>query len=317
MDPHETIVSSVTMLNDQIAAVSAGRTIAKHDACAKMIDLRGHTAIPGLVDSHVHFVALSRRPGHDTRLDLTTSIAEVQQAIRERAKTVKPGEWVTAIGGWNPVQFAEKRLPTLAELDAAAPHNPVFLFPGLVGPTATNSLGKAFFESKGITVAADGGIATGSAGVRGAVGASPSLDALDALRPMKTFDDLKQTALDAMKYALSFGLTTGDDQGGGAPPVNYEPGPAFGTAPIWKGLLEIAPNSSGIDPFTGYDHLLELHREGKMSIRLRIFFYIKDLQPDLPFLTQRLNNQFRDFGDDWMRVSGIGEWASSGDMKNI
>ena len=309
MDQHDTIVSSVMIRDGKITSVGMGHGVPKHDACAKLINLRGHTAIPGLIDSHVHLVALSQRPGNDTRLDLTTSIAEVQAAIRNRATTVKPGEWITAIGGWNPAQLAEKRLPTLAELDAAAPNNPVFVFPGLFGPTSTNSLGKAFFESKGIAVAADGTIATGR-------DENPSLDALYALRSIQTFEDLERTALHAMTYASSFGLTTLDDQGGGAPPFNFAPGPAFGTTPIWKGLLEITRNSSAIDPFTGYDYLLALHREGKMTVRLRLFFYLRDLQADLPMLTQRLNNQWRDFGDDWMRASGIGEWASSGDLRN-
>ena len=310
LDAGNTIASSVVIRGGQIAAIGTARGIPKRDACAKPVDLRGHTAIPGLVDSHEHFVTLSQRPGFDTRLDTTTSIAEVQDAIRRRAKTAKPGAWITAVGGWNPVQFAEKRLPTLAELDAAAPNNPVLLFPGLNGPSATNTPGKAFLEAKGIAVAGDGAIA----GTGGA--SNPSLAALDAIRGLETPDDLRRTALEVTSYALSFGVTTHDDQAGGAPPFNYAPGPQFGSAPIWRGLLEIAANSSALDPFTGYDHLLALHREGKLNARLRLFFYSRDLQPDLPFLTQRLNNQFLDFGDDGMRVSGIGEWVSTGDLRN-
>ena len=310
LDAGNTIASSVVIRGGQIAAIGTARGIPKRDACAKPVDLRGHTAIPGLVDSHEHFVTLSQRPGFDTRLDTTTSIAEVQDAIRRRAKTAKPGAWITAVGGWNPVQFAEKRLPTLAELDAAAPNNPVLLFPGLNGPSVTNTPGKAFLEAKGIAVSADGAIA----GTGGA--SNPSLAALDAIRGLETPDDLRRTALEVTSYALSFGVTTHDDQAGGAPPFNYAPGPQFGSAPIWRGLLEIAANSSALDPFTGYDHLLALHREGKLNARLRLFFYSRDLQPDLPFLTQRLNNQFLDFGDDGMRVSGIGEWVSTGDLRN-
>jgi len=311
LDARNTIASSVVIRGGQIAAVSAARGVPRHDACARVVDLRGHTAIPGLVDSHEHFVTLSQRPGYDTRLDTTTSVAEVQDAIRRRAKTAKPGAWITAVGGWNPVQFAEKRLPTLAELDAAAPNNPVLLFPGLNGPSVTNALGKAFLEAKGIAVAAAGLIAGNGTGA-----SNPSLAALDSIRALETPDDLRRTALEVTSYALSFGVTTHDDQAGGAPPFNYAPGPQFGSAPIWRGLLEIAANSSALDPFTGYDHLLALHREGKLNARLRLFFYSRDLQPDLPFLTQRLNNQFLDFGDDGMRVSGMGEWVSTGDLRN-
>jgi len=309
LDARNTIAFSVIIQGSRITAVGTARGIPKHEACAKLIDLRGHTAIPGLVDSHEHFVTLSQRPGYDTRLDTTTSVAEVQEAIRRRAKTAPPGAWITAIGGWNPVQLAEKRLPTLTELDAAAPVNPVLLFPGLNGPSATNTLGKALLETKGISVAASGSIA----GI-GAV--SPSLTALYFIRALETIDDLKRTALEVTNYALSFGVTTHDDQAGGAPLFNYAPGSQFGSAPIWRELVEIAANSSALDPFTGYDHLLALHRQGKLPARLRLFFYSRDLRPELPFLTQRLNNQFLDFGDDGMRVSGVGEWVSTGDLRN-
>ena len=63
------------------------------------------------------------------------------------------------MGGWNQLQFAEKRWPTLAELDAAAPDHPVILYQGFNGPAATNSRGKSFFESRGVSVATTGEIA--------------------------------------------------------------------------------------------------------------------------------------------------------------
>ena len=77
--------------------------------CMQVINLGGRTAVPGLVDNHNHFLLLGLRPGHDTRLETAASIADVQAAIRARVKTVKPGDWITAMGGWTPAQFAEKR----------------------------------------------------------------------------------------------------------------------------------------------------------------------------------------------------------------
>ena len=104
-------------------------------------------------------MALGLRPGHDTRIETAASIADVQELISARAKNVPAGEFITSMGGWNPAQFAEKRLPTLAELDAAAPNHPVFVYLGFTGPSATNSKGKAFFASKGIAVSDTGAIA--------------------------------------------------------------------------------------------------------------------------------------------------------------
>src|SRR5579864_3121618 len=95
LDARNTVASSVVIQGGQITAVGTARGIPKHEACAKLIDLRGHTTIPGLVDSHEHFVTLSQRPGYDTRLDTTTSVAEVQDALRRRAKTAKAGAWIT------------------------------------------------------------------------------------------------------------------------------------------------------------------------------------------------------------------------------
>ena len=61
---------------------------------------------------------VNARPGHHLSLERAGSMADVQAAIRARAAGVPAGEFLTSMGGWNPVQFTEKRLPTLAELDA-------------------------------------------------------------------------------------------------------------------------------------------------------------------------------------------------------
>jgi hypothetical protein len=181
LDARNSIVSTVTIKNGKFAAV--GRE-AQFDGgpCMRVIDLGGRAAVPGLVDNHNHFLLLGLRPGHDTRLETAASIADVQAAIRARTKTVKPGQFITAMGGWTPAQFAENRLPTLAELDVAAPNNPVLVFDAFVGPATTNTSGKAFFTGKGVAVDAMGNIAAGG----------PSLAALDALRAIQTFDDKKQ-----------------------------------------------------------------------------------------------------------------------------
>ena len=65
------------------------------------------------------------------------------------------------------------------------------------------------------------------------------------------------------------------------------------------------------DPFTAYDPLLALYDEGKVSVRVRIFFLSMDQNPDVPLTTQRVLNAFSNFGDDMIRSSGIGEFATS------
>ena len=127
---------------------------------------------------------LSERPGHDTRLESAGSIADVQAALRARSRTVTGGDWITAMGGWIPGQFSEKRLPTLAELDQALPENPGLLFVSFTGPAVTNTRGRTYLAAHGVAVSDTGQIAAGP----------PSLAALHALAALQTPDDLKRGA---------------------------------------------------------------------------------------------------------------------------
>ena len=194
------------------------------------------------------------------------------------------------MGGWTPAQFAENRLPTLAELDAAAPANPVLVFNSFTGPSTTNTLGSNFFISKGITPDAAGNLnATGA-----------SIAALNALRAIQTFADKKQGTLDAMAYSASVGVTTNVDMGGFVIPgtPHADASDQFDTLASW-------------DPFTAYDPLLALYDEGNVSVRVRIYFLSMDHNPDVPLTTNRVLNAFSNFGDDMVRSSGIGEFATS------
>jgi predicted amidohydrolase YtcJ len=281
MDSRNTIASEVTIQDGRFAYV--GKPVnSRLNPCTKVINLSGRTVVPGLIDNHNHIVLLGMRPGHDIRIETAASIAEAQALLKKRAQGLSPGAWITTLGDWNIKQFAEKRLPTLTELDAALPRNPYLMNGG--GGTATNSLGKTFFESKGIAVREDGVIAN-----------SAFLAALNALRAIQTFDDMKQGTLDAMAYLDSVGLTTSVDMGA----FNLPGSPDLQDAAV-------ADTVESLNPWTMYDAFLALHRERRLAHRLRIFFLTQDTRPDVPTLKQRLLNAFGDFGDDMMKVSGIG-----------
>ncbi len=229
------------------------------------------------------------RPGHDTReIEGAFSIAELQQVIRAKAGSLPPAEWITAVGGWAPNQFAERRMPTLRELDAAAPAHAVYLQTEFAGPAVTNSTGRTFLARHGVGVADDGTIAANA----------PTVAAWKMLKSLQTDADRMRGARDAMAYAARVGLTTSADKGGAWPADT--PG-AQGVAQVGAGAANEVP------PFTAYEHFVALARAGSMPVRLRIFFYMQDLTPQLPFLTARLDNQFPDFGNPWLRVSGLGE----------
>jgi predicted amidohydrolase YtcJ len=289
MDRGNTTVSEVTIQNGRFTAVGP-RGGQRLSPCTREINLRGRTAVPGLIDNHNHIVLLGIRPGYHTPLEGTASIAEVQAVIKARAKGVPAGGFITSMGGWNPAQFAEKRLPTLAELDAADADHPVFMFLSFTGPAATNTKGKAFFTGKGIMVSETGQIGANA----------PSIAALNALRAVQTFDDKKRGTAEAMAYSASVGVTTSADMGAFNLP---------GT-PDLQGSFE-ADTLASANQFTMYDPVVALHREGKMTTRLRVFFLTMDTRPEVPILSERLRNDFNGFGDDMLRISGIGEFASS------
>lgn len=144
MNARGAMASSMVIRDDRIASVSMADAVPPHSPCARVIDLRGRRVIPGMIDTHDHPSYFTARPGDDVRLDSAASIADVQRLLRARAAAVKPGQWLTSLGGWSVAHLAEKRMPTAAELDAAAPNHPVLLV--LAGQGATNSRGKAWFS---------------------------------------------------------------------------------------------------------------------------------------------------------------------------
>ena len=276
MDTQRTVVSKVRIANGKFVEVGAASSAA--GGCTDTIDLRGRTVIPGMIDNHFHVQLVGSRPGYETRaIETAFSIADVQNVLRDRAKGVPDGAFITAIGGLQPRQFAENRLPTLAELDAAAPRHPVYLHVTFNGPATTNSLGKKFLESKGVPVAANGLIEQNG----------PSWDALDALRSIWTLADTKRTMQQVFGYFNTMGLTTVHSVLG-----SQDRGPAQ-----YFGWAEQRP-------------MQELQKEGKLTLRLRLYFNTGprvDGKPGNPELRALLDNQLPDLGDDLVKTAGVGE----------
>jgi hypothetical protein len=288
MDAADRVVASVRVIGDRIAAVGDGRLGASR--CTEVIDLRGRTVVPGLIDNHNHIVLLGLRPGHDTRLESAASIGDVLALLAARAGGVPAGEWLTSIGGFDTRQLVPPpgtpRFPTLAELDSVTPQHPVYLQQSFAGPGATNSLGKRFFERAGIEIGDSGAIAGGFQTP------NPSTQALFELERLQSLEDQQRGTLDALRYAASLGITTHLDQGGF---------PATDTP---------ADGAAHFDPYRAYDALLALHREGRLSNRIRLNFLHMEDDPATPQLAARLANAFPHFGGDLLKVVGIGEFTA-------
>jgi predicted amidohydrolase YtcJ len=298
MDRADRVASNVVIRHDRF--LSVGGPVPKAGRGVRVINLGGRTVVPGLVEPHIHIVSLGNRPGYHTILENTASIREVQEALAARRKDVPEGAWITSMGGWIPLQWTERRQPTLAELDAAVPDRPVLLYERFTGPAVTNTLGKKFFDAADAAPPVHPEIRkinvsdTGSIAAAGFTGGGPAASALYLLRRIQTFEDKKRSTLDAMRYSASVGLTTNLDQ-----VLFPTPGP-------------LHPNQilSNLDQYRMYDAWLDLHREGKTIVRLQTNFLQNQSDPALPELKERLRNQFQFFGDDMMRTGAIGEWAA-------
>jgi predicted amidohydrolase YtcJ len=129
VDERFTIAQAVAVKGDRIVAVGSNQEMAGlAGPNTRTIDLRGRTAIPGLIDNHLHLLRAGNTWELELRWDGVDSRKRAIEMLRTRAKAVGPGGWVFNIGGWATAQFSDDRRPfTRDELDAIAPDNPVAL----------------------------------------------------------------------------------------------------------------------------------------------------------------------------------------------
>jgi hypothetical protein len=93
----------------------------------QIIDLKGKRVLPGLIDNHLHIIRGGLNFNMELRWDGVRSLADAMAMLKRQVEITPPPEWVRVVGGFTEHQFAEKRLPTIEELNAVAPDTPVFL----------------------------------------------------------------------------------------------------------------------------------------------------------------------------------------------
>ena len=127
-DPTQPFVSALAIGAGLIqASGNDGEIMAYRGPQTEVVDLGRRTAIPGLNDSHLHLIRGGLNYNLELRWDGVPSLSMALQMLRTQAQRTPPGQWVRVVGGWSEFQFAERRLPTLEELNAAAPDTPVFI----------------------------------------------------------------------------------------------------------------------------------------------------------------------------------------------
>ncbi|WP_165324683.1 amidohydrolase [Rhizorhabdus phycosphaerae] len=94
---------------------------------ARIVDAGGRRLIPGLIDSHIHVIRGGLNYNMELRWEGVPTLADAMAMLKKQAQNTPPPQWVRVVGGFTEHQFAEKRLPTIDEINAAAPDTPVFI----------------------------------------------------------------------------------------------------------------------------------------------------------------------------------------------
>jgi predicted amidohydrolase YtcJ len=128
MDPRHSFVAAVAVKGGKLLAVGSDDEVLKlRGATTRVVDVGGRTVIPGLNDTHLHLIRGGLNFNLELRWDGVPSLADALRMLKDQAKRTPPPQWVRVVGGWCEFQFAERRMPTLDEINAAAPDTPVFV----------------------------------------------------------------------------------------------------------------------------------------------------------------------------------------------
>ncbi|MEW6455915.1 MAG: amidohydrolase [Acidobacteriota bacterium] len=178
----------------------------------KIIDLEGKTIIPGLIDSHVHFIGLGERL-RSLNFVGTKSIDEIVEIIKKNLNKYKPGEWILG-GGWDHEDWEKKEFPTHGEISEVAPDNPVYLtrVDGHAGWANKRAMEIAKITRE-IKDPAGGKIIRDSYGNPTGVFIDEAQDLITRHIPERSFEWRKESAKVAQQKCLELGLTGVHDAG--------------------------------------------------------------------------------------------------------
>ncbi|CAM7555970.1 MAG: amidohydrolase [Enterobacteriaceae bacterium] len=128
VDRENPVAEAVAIRDGKFLAVgSQAEVMEYHSDGSKVVDLKGSTAIPGLNDSHLHLIRGGLNYNLELRWEGVPSLADALRMLKEQALRTPSPQWVRVVGGWSEFQFAERRMPTLEEINDAAPDTPVFI----------------------------------------------------------------------------------------------------------------------------------------------------------------------------------------------
>lgn len=270
---------AVAIRQDKILAVGTSAEIrALAGPKTRVIDLKGRTVIPGLIDVHIHFLRAGFRWRHEVRLDEARSVSEILRLVQQRAAERPAGEWIITFGGWEPSQLLERRGPTREELDRVAPQHPVFLRVLLPHPRSHYAvLNAAGLRAAGITrdtgAPAGGVIEKDASGEPTGVLRQAAVSLVFPKLPRPTFQEKVEGLKLVMRDFHAAGLTSVIEM-------------------VGAGVVD-----------DDYKVLFESWRRGELTIRTALNITtngLKDIQRWIAHLPMG-------FGDHWLKVNGFGE----------
>jgi len=256
--------------------------LSQQTTTSELIDLGGKTVIPGLNDSHLHIVRGGLHYNLELRWDGVPSLAEALRMLREQALRTPAPQWVRVVGGWTEFQFAERRMPTLEEINAAAPDTPVFVLHlydrALLNAAALRAVGYTDKtpDPPGGEIQRDRhGNPTGMLIARPNAGI---LYSTLARGPLLDYEDQLVSTRHFMRELNRLGVTSAIDAGGGF--QNY-------------------PDD--------YRVVEELHRRGQMTVRVAYNLFTQRPKQELEDFTRWTSSATLFQGDSNFRLNGAGE----------
>lgn len=128
LDRRNPVAQAVAITSGKFSAVGRNEDVMPlAGATTRVIDLKGRRVMPGLIDNHLHIIRGGLNFNMELRWDGVRSLADAMAMLKRQVAITPPPQWVRVVGGFTEHQFAEKRLPTIDELNAVAPETPVFL----------------------------------------------------------------------------------------------------------------------------------------------------------------------------------------------
>lgn len=283
LDPARPTAQAVAMAGDRFAAVGDdAEVLALAGPKTRIVDLGGRPVLPGLCDNHLHLIRGGLHFNLELRWDGVRSLADAMAMLKQQVDRTPAPQWVRVVGGFTEHQFVERRLPTLAELNAIAPDTPVFILHlydrALLNAAALRAVG----YTRDTPDPPGGQIERDRAGQpTGLLLAQPNaaiLYATLAKGPRLPLAHQLNSTRHFMRELNRLGITSAIDAGGGF--QNYP---------------------------EDYEVIQTLAARGELSVRVAYNLFTQRPRQELADFARWTQSSQYQQGDDWLRHNGAGE----------